>query len=291
MIYTITNDYLSVSIETFGAQLKSIKKRNYECEYLYQGSNIYWANRAINLFPICGRLKDNKYTYNNIEYELGCHGFARHQEFSLDSISESSVTFKLSDNDETLNKYPFKFDLRITYELNGNIINIKNTVLNKDNKELLFTTGGHPGFNCPLDKSLDFSDYIISFNNVSDLEEMGLTPKGLRTGLYNKVHFENGLINLDHHMFDNGSPFYKNSFNEIRLYSLKDKKAVTVRCPKANFFGLWHTDKSDAPFICIEPWLGCPSLDNASSSLEEKDYMIKLKNNESYEFKYEIEIE
>ncbi|MBR1677049.1 MAG: aldose 1-epimerase family protein, partial [Clostridia bacterium] len=63
MIYTIENDYLKVDVETLGAQLKSIFSKVEKTEYLWQGNPDYWAGRAYNLFPIVGRLFENKYTY------------------------------------------------------------------------------------------------------------------------------------------------------------------------------------------------------------------------------------
>ena len=77
MIYTIENEYLSVSVEDIGAQLKSIYHKKSETEFLWQGDPKYWKGRAYNLFPIVGRLYDGKYTYNGKTYELERHGFAR----------------------------------------------------------------------------------------------------------------------------------------------------------------------------------------------------------------------
>ena len=58
MIYTIENEYLSVSVEDIGAQLKSIYHKKSETEFLWQGDPKYWKGRAYNLFPIVCRLYD-----------------------------------------------------------------------------------------------------------------------------------------------------------------------------------------------------------------------------------------
>ena len=79
MIHTIQNQHLSVSIDSYGAQLMSI--RSGSTEYLWQGDPTYWKDRAPVLFPICGRLYGGKYTYRGVDYQMNIHGFARGSEF------------------------------------------------------------------------------------------------------------------------------------------------------------------------------------------------------------------
>ena len=76
MIYTIENDSIRVQISDVGAELQSIVGKKDNTEYLWQGDAQYWSGRAYNLFPICGRLTDGKYTYQGKTYEMNLHGFA-----------------------------------------------------------------------------------------------------------------------------------------------------------------------------------------------------------------------
>lgn len=82
-LYTLENDVISVVINSIGAELYSIKTKADGCEYLWQGDPEYWSGRSYNLFPICGRLTEGKYTYNGKTCEMNLHGFARDSEFSL----------------------------------------------------------------------------------------------------------------------------------------------------------------------------------------------------------------
>ena len=70
LAYSIENEILKVSVEDKGAQLKSILYKNGEVETLWQGDAKYWKGRAYNLFPIVGRLVDNKYIYDGKVYEM-----------------------------------------------------------------------------------------------------------------------------------------------------------------------------------------------------------------------------
>ena len=55
MIVEIYNPYLKVKVNTLGGELYSIRDYGYG-EYLWQGDQAYWGQRAPNLFPYVGRL-------------------------------------------------------------------------------------------------------------------------------------------------------------------------------------------------------------------------------------------
>ena len=72
---TLKNDSLTVEIETFGAQLKSVIKNGENL--IWDRNPEFWKESAPLLFPICGGLKDDKFTYQGREYSLLKHGFDR----------------------------------------------------------------------------------------------------------------------------------------------------------------------------------------------------------------------
>lgn len=58
MKYELKNEFLSVTLTTFGGTFTSIKDR-YGIEYLWQGNEQYWKGQAPILFPICGSIRNN----------------------------------------------------------------------------------------------------------------------------------------------------------------------------------------------------------------------------------------
>ena len=72
---TLSNSILTVQIAEHGAELQSIKKDGKE--YLWQGDAKFWGRRSPVLFPIVGRVWNNKYRHAGNTYEIGQHGFAR----------------------------------------------------------------------------------------------------------------------------------------------------------------------------------------------------------------------
>lgn len=62
MQITNENDSLQVTVETFGAELKSLKSRKSGLEYLWQGDPQVWKDTAPFLFPVVARQRNDSYT-------------------------------------------------------------------------------------------------------------------------------------------------------------------------------------------------------------------------------------
>ena len=148
MLYEIKNDKLSVSADTFGAELHSIKLDSKE--YLWQCGDA-WKRYAPILFPFICSPKDRTYKAGGQEYHMAAnHGFARDSEFTYAGSTKNSLSFLLKDNDVTLAQYPYHFELEVTYSIKGSKVTVTNTVKNTDEKAMYFYLGGHPAFICDI---------------------------------------------------------------------------------------------------------------------------------------------
>ena len=70
MIYTIKSDKLTANISSTGAELVSL--RSDEQEFIWQGG--VWKEHAPLLFPACGRIVKDTYTYRGKVYQLMING-------------------------------------------------------------------------------------------------------------------------------------------------------------------------------------------------------------------------
>jgi len=101
------------------------------------------------LFPICGNLVNDTYTYKGQSYTLKQHGFARDLPWEVtDSVTANSVslTLVLGSNEQTLAVYPFDFQLAFTYQLSGNSLEIRQRCTNLSSEPMPFAVGIHPYF-------------------------------------------------------------------------------------------------------------------------------------------------
>ena len=101
------------------------------------------------LFPICGNLPDNTYTYQGKQYSLKQHGFARELPWKVTDQAtqdKASLTVVLNSNEQTKAVYPFDFELAFTYHMQGNILEVQQKYTNKSSEPMPFSFGFHPYF-------------------------------------------------------------------------------------------------------------------------------------------------
>lgn len=290
MIYSIENKILKATVDTSGAQLQSVYSKATETEYLWQGDPAYWAGRAYNLFPTIGRMYKNTYTYDGNEYSLRCHGIARYRAFQLTDRTATKLTFRLTEDEDSLKEYPFKFEFFIRYELKEATLEISFIVKNTDEKELIFALGGHPGFNVPFGNGA-FEDYYLEFSEKTKVLFHTLSESKFMTGEKLPLPLTEGVrLPLRHELFDNDAAILGNTCREISLKSKADPRYITVKYPDFRYLGVWHTPETDAPFVCIEPWSALPATDGVITDLSAKEDMTRLAPGKTYKTSWSIEI-
>lgn len=276
MLYTIENKTLKISVNTLGAELQSVYSKKTQTEYLWQGDEKYWKGRASNLFPVIGRLYGGKYTYDGQEYELGIHGFARQSEFTLTSRTATKLTFTLKESEETLKNYPFRFTLSISYVIEKNKLSCIYNVQNDDEKELVFTVGGHPGINVPFEKNDKFENYFLEFSE--NTKPVWHTLSGsFMSGKVRSYPMKKGVIMpLTHEILANDAIVLGKTSRKVTLKSKNSNKSVVFEYPDFKYLGVWQAAAPDTPYVCLEPWCSTPSTDGRPDRLDTKLDMTHL---------------
>lgn len=293
MIYTIENEKIRVSVTDMGAEMTSLIWKKTGDEYLWQADGTYWTGHAYNLFPICGRLWDGKYTYRGETYEMNLHGFARKTEYEMIEQTENSLSFRLTDSPVTYAQYPFHFTLILTYTLDGATVRTAFHVENHDEKELIFALGGHPGFNVPLGETAgdSFTDYTLSFSEKCEPQQLVMSETCYYLGETKPFKLRCGKsFPLSHDLFDNDAVFFTNVASEVTLKSSVSKRFVKVSYPGMKYVGFWHKPKTEAPYCCIEPWISIPADDGKVDDLETKRDMLRLAPGAAHDQSFDITI-
>lgn len=291
MIYTIENDKIKASFSDVGAELVSLINKADGTEYLWQGDPAYWTGHAYNLFPICGRLTEGKYTYKGETYEMNLHGFARKTSIPVTKQEDKKITFTLTADENTLKIYPFNFKLEITYSLCRNALTTAFTVKNNDDKVMYFALGGHPGFNVPLGGDGKFEDYYLEFDEECAPEKLIMSETCYYTGKNEKFNkIDKKTVNLEHSLFDNDAVFLYNVPKGVTLKNKVSDRYVRVEYPDMQYLGIWHAPKTEAPYVCIEPWYSIPADDGVIDDLETKREMMTLESKRTYKTKMVFKI-
>lgn len=290
MDITIRNEQLTVRIAAKGAELQSIQSKD-GTEYLWQGDPAYWTSHAPNIFPYVARLTEGKYYLDGQTYGFGNHGLVRYEELVVEEQSETKVVLRLDANEDTLKKYPFNFTYRMIYSLQDNALCMETIVENHDEKRMYFAVGGHPGFNVPMAPGTRFEDYRIEFPKEAHPYRIILADSGAVTPGQERYDMENRSIALRHDLFDHDAIVLVNAAREASICSDLTDRKVTVSYPDFRYVGFWHKPKTDAPYICIEPWTSLPSREGIIEDLALQGDLVSLDGGKEWRTAWSIKID
>lgn len=290
MLYTISNEKIRVSIDTFGAQMQSITASD-GTEYLWYGDKTFWGSRATNLFPYVGRLTEGRCTYHGNSYAMTQHGFAKRMEFEVTEQKEEKIVFCLRENAETKEIYPFDFKFYLIYELEGATIHITYQAENPNGETMYFGLGGHPGFRLPLEEGKVFTDYCLTFAQPCHPARALLSANYLMSGTEVYYPLENETtLPLRHDLFDDDAIILHHMDKTITLSAGAGTKGVTLHFPHMNYLGIWHTPETEAPFVCLEPWVSLPSRDGVVEDLSQQGDLVALESGKTYQNTWSITV-
>lgn len=271
---TLKNDKITVKINELGAELKSLFAGGRE--YIWCGKDEVWAESSPLLFPICGGLKDDKYTFNGKEYIMPKHGYGRKTMFEVESATDTEAVFLHKSNDETKKCFPFDYELRIIYSIDGYALKTEYKVDNKSGETMYFSIGSHEGYYTPegiedydvvFPQNETLSSYVLYGNLLSDqklpiIKDTNILP------LYDKYFTIDALV------------FKDLKSRSAILRNRKTGKAVKVDFDYAPYFLLWH--KPNAPYICLEPWDGVQDIVGSDYDITKKEGIIALDADKTY---------
>jgi len=289
MSISISNKHLQLTAKAAGAEMLSLKSLVNNQEYLWQGDSAFWGRRAPVLFPIVGKVFNQKYKVDGNEYNLSQHGFARDQDFEISETTSTKVTFKLSDNPVTKQVYPFSFNLLISYELVDNKVVVTYQVQNTDNREIVFAIGGHPGFQVDNMSEQLLSDYYLEFDQAENADRH-LLKDGCFSGISENVLDNTNILPLNYQLFDKDAIVFKHlKSKEVSLKSYSIPYHLKFGFEGWPFLGIW-TPKHNAPFVCIEPWQGIADQYGFEGEFSKKEGIVVLPKGDTFSKSYTIQI-
>lgn len=271
---TLKNEFLTASLNEIGAELKSLVFGGKE--YIWEGRSEVWSGSAPILFPICGGLKDDKYTYKGKEYTLKKHGYARFTTFEIEDKTDSSVVFLHKSDEETKKSFPFDYELRVIYTLIDKTVKVGYSVKNLTDGNMYFSIGSHEAYYTPE----GIEDYDVIFPQNETLNSYVLYGNLLSNQELPIIKDSNVLPLYDKYFTINALVFKDLKSRTATLRNRKTGKAVRVDFPNADYFLLWH--KPNSPYMCLEPWSGIPDIIGSSYDITEKEGIIVLESGKEY---------
>ncbi|MCX2573629.1 aldose 1-epimerase family protein [Pedobacter sandarakinus] len=284
---TLENTYLNVTLSSKGAELQRLYSKESGLEYLWNADANFWGKHSPVLFPIVGSLKNDSYTHNGKTYQMPRHGFARDHVFQMEKISEQEAVFTLTQTEETMETYPFPFELKLSYQLIDRKLNLTYQVTNIGADEMLFSLGAHPAFAVPNSAETSFEDYFIAFNVDEKLTYWKL-DNGLVSEETESIDLNGHKLKLEHDLFYKDALVFKTlQSNCLSLLNTKNDYGLHFHFEDFPFFGIWSA--MDAPFVCLEPWCGVADSVNHDGELSKKEGINRLATGEIWQRFWEVE--
>jgi galactose mutarotase-like enzyme len=285
---SLSNQFLKIVVNPVGAELNSLQTVADDFEYLWQPDANYWRRQSPLLFPIVGRVKDDHYRLDGVEYLMENHGFAKECLFELVENNSERLVYQLVSDGATLKRYPYHFQLQVSYRLNGRELEVGYNVKNCDERQMFFSIGAHPGFRCPLRPSDTMDDYRLEFERPEQIERY-LLKDNLLTGAKKLFLNNEKVLPLSDELLQKGAFVLKGlQSEEVTLKSDKTARAITVCFKGFPYLGIWS---QPGPFVCIEPWYGVHGAENAEGDFSEKEGIQSLAVGEIFACSYRIRVE
>ncbi len=290
MIHSLTSADLTIQVRQKGAELCSIFSNSTKTEYLWQGNPEIWSGQAPVLFPIIGALKEGITRYKDASFEIPKHGLVRNSDqVKLLEKTENTLRFGFKWNEETFEKYPFKFELEIIFTLKDNELVVHHLIRNLGKEEMLYSLGGHPAFNCPLHEGESYEDYELKFEKTENAPTWLINEAGLQTGKSQPMLNNTDILRLEKNLFDQDALIFKNLESRKVILQHRIKGPIlSVEFSDFEYLGIWA--KPAAPFVCIEPWLGIADSNDGNQLFSEKEGILSLAADQEHRKSFSITI-
>ena len=286
MEYSLKYKDIQISVNSRGAEQEHLIYNGKD--YIRQRDE-FWNRKAPFLFPIVGKLRDLKTYIDGNLYSMNQHGFLRDREFELESKTDNSLTFISTYSEDTLKLYPFKYQVRIKYEIKDCGVAIDIEVTNKGKEKMYFNIGGHPGFRLPMYDNEKFDDYSVVFEKTEDFDAPTVNLQNGTLDFNHTIRYDHiDRIDLNYKYFEiDAIVIPKVKSREVKLVNKKNK-GIRFNYHGFNSLAIWT--KPNAPFVCLEPWMGYADHSDSDYNFIKKEDIVTLKANEVYKCGYSVEI-
>jgi len=277
---TIKSKSATATFKQQAAEITGFKKNGSDIEYMWQGDPAFWAGRNPILFPIVGNTYSKDYVIDGKTYAMGNHGLARHMNFDVLETSEDALSLTVTDNEDTLKQYPFKFRLSVYYQLVDTRLSIKYKIDNVGATAMPFVFGLHPAFNVPLAEG-EFSDYRLVFETEEQPFQIVEDDREIVVGPFKE-------LKLDYETFDRYPTLVYRNLKSSYVQLTNYKEGLQVGIAGYPYLAFWCGKR--APFLCVEPWYGTGDEKPNQWKFTERPGTNNLAAGESFYTEYYIEL-
>jgi galactose mutarotase-like enzyme len=191
------------------------------------------------LFPIAGRLTDDKYQVEGAAFTMKQHGFARNMPWAIvDQATDGGarVGLALTATAMTRAQYPFEFRLAVTYLLCDGRLTVQTRVSNLGERSMPIQPGLHPYFQL-ADRNKGAARVVTDATTAWD------NRAGATVALHDPIDLAADVVDL--HVLDHWP-------RTVRLTRPEDRDLELSLGVPDRVLVVWTERGRD--FVCVEPW-------------------------------------
>ena len=289
-MFTISNDHLCATVSEMGAELQSLRDKQTGHEYLWQGDARWWSGRSPILFPIVGGLWNGCYRLEGHETKLQKHGFVRRQPWHCTLHEAGRVRMEYDGSEADYALFPFRFNLAVTYTLEGRRLKAEFEVKNLDERDMYFQIGGHPALNLPgWNEEQEVDGYLLLEGKPESVRRAGeqgcLEPESHPVPLT-----ADGLVPLSVATFAHEALIFDRRQIHAATLLDRDRHRVARVESTAPVWLFWSPQGIHTPFVCCEPWYGLCDPIGYDGSFADRAYTQCVQSGRTWEGGFTIEV-
>lgn len=202
------------------------------------------------LFPTSGKLSNDSYIWNEQEYHMPVHGFARDHTWTIVSTAleeeTASITLRLESSEEMLKLYPFQFELLFTYTVDADGLTIDQSYQNNTSEPMPIHPGFHPYFQTDFNL-IEIDAQVPTYLDLHDNQEKAWS------GSIKKQDLEPSIV------------FTNKKGGTVSVQTKNDQQVIMEYGPEFKYTVFWTEEGGD--FVCMEPWVALPNAINEKKGL------------------------
>jgi galactose mutarotase-like enzyme len=286
MTIVIASPQLRAEVSAQGAELIRLQDEQGR-DWLWDGDPAFWTGRSPLLFPIVGRVRDDRLCVAGQEYELLRHGFARTSRFEIEEASPSHCRLRLRSSEATLRRYPFPFLLDVSYAVEDAIMSITAAVANTGPSCMPVSFGFHPAFRWPLPYDAPREAHEIRFEQ-EETAPIHRPLDGLIKRETEPTPVQGRTLTLRDDLFEADALVFDQLRSRSVEYGARGAASLRVDFPDMPHLGIWT--KPGAGFICIEPWQGHADPQDFAGDFSDKPGIVAIEPGETRCFAISITV-
>jgi galactose mutarotase-like enzyme len=197
---------------------------------------------------------EHHYSWEGKTYALPQHGFARRSTWKVIGVSDTRLRMELTDTPATREAYPFSFRSAVAYELEEGRLHFRQSIENRSDKPMPFSTGIHPYLPVPITSRGKRAKCVV------ELPAGKKVLPGKDWESWTTETFAAQALSIEQ---DVSGTLLLADLDKKETSLLDPESGVRItlnfeEAPKHRFVALWSKSTSD-PFYCIEPWTALPN--------------------------------